>query len=329
MVGRSGAVLSIHNLGFQGVLDKETLPRLGLPWEVFHMEALEFHGRINLLKGGLAFSQVLSTVSPTYALEIQSPEFGAGLDGFLRKRAGDLVGILNGIDIEFWNPAKDRALFATYTPNRPAGKAINKTALQKRLRLAVATEAPLLGLIGRLDPQKGFDLVLNVAPYVLAEGAQMVLLGSGRREHLEAFRVLKGRFPRQISLNEGYQEALARQIYGGADLFLMPSRYEPCGLGQMIALRYGTIPVVRRTGGLADTVVDADREPARANGFAFEKYEGAALLDALRRAMARFRDGKAWSVLVARGMRLDFSWSDSCKRYVELYARAASSARRQ
>jgi len=327
IVGGAAVVLSIHNLAYQGLFGKENLSRLGLPWEVFHMEAVEFHDRINFLKGGIAFSDFLSTVSPTYAREIQTPAEGFGLDSYLQKRSSDLVGILNGIDTEVWDPSQDRALFAPYSVDDPSGKAANKRRLQEELGLSVTTDRPLLAVVGRLDPQKGLDLVVAAAPALLGEGAQLVILGSGQRGYLEAFRSLKERFPHEVSLNEGYHEELGRRIYAGADLFLMPSRFEPCGLGQMIALRYGAVPVVRRTGGLADTIIDVDDSPQAGNGYVFGPFDPAALLDAVHRALGRFRDAEAWRVLVKHAMRADFSWGRSAKRYLELYQRAVRRVR--
>jgi starch synthase len=323
----AGVLLSIHNMVYQGIFDRGQLRRLHLPRDIFHMDGLEFFGQINFLKGGLVFSDLLSTVSPTYAREIQTLQAGAGLEGLLHERADELFGILNGIDTSVWNPAKDEALFAAYTLDKPAGKAINKSRLQEALGLEVSASAPLCGSVARLDPQKGFDLLLEATPPLLASGAQLVLLGSGQRRYIEDFRNLQTKFPGRLSLNEGFQPELARRIYAGADLFLMPSRYEPCGLGQMIALRYGTIPVVRRTGGLADSIIDFDQDSERGNGFVFEAYESTALAEALKRAGARFRDRKAWRSLVRRAMKADFSWKNAAGRYLEIYALAKKKAR--
>jgi starch synthase len=327
-VGRAGVVLSIHNLAYQGIFDAGYLPRLGLPQEIFQVEGIEFHGNLSFLKGGMVFSEQLSTVSPTYAREIQSKELGAGLDGLLRRRADDLVGILNGIDTSIWNPLEDENIYETYGVSHPENKALNKERLQKQLGLEISAKAPLAGCIARLDAQKGFDLLLEIAPAMLAKGIQIVLLGSGRQEYLHAFRELQTEFPRELSLNEGFQEELAPRIYAGADMFLMPSRYEPCGLGQMIALRYGTIPIVRRTGGLADTVIDIDEDPKRGNGFVFEPYEAGAFLDAVLRAKVHFEKPRTWPKFVQRAMAADFSWKDSAHRYVELYEKAVAKRRK-
>ena len=291
------------------------------------MDGLEFFGQLNLLKGGLVYADLLPTVSPTYAKEIQTPEAGAGLEGVLHHRAGELFGILNGIDTTIWNPGRDKKIFANYTLSKPRGKSSNKSELQKSLDLKVDAKAPLAAVIARLDPQKGFDLLLEAAPKLLEAGGQLALLGSGQRLYLKDFAKLQERFRGQVSLNEGFDQELARRIYAGADLFLMPSRYEPCGLGQMIAMRYGTIPVVRRTGGLADTVIDFDDDEQMGNGFVFEAFEATALVDATMRAMARFGDRRVWPALIRRAMKADFSWKTACQRYLDVYALAMKKAR--
>ncbi len=326
-IGRAGVVMSIHNLAYQGLFESEFVTRLGLPWDIFNLQGLEFYGQLSFLKGGLVHSDLLTTVSPTYAKEIQTREYGAGLHGLLRQRADDLVGILNGIDISVWNPQTDGDLFAPYSAGDPSGKAKNKKRLQELLGLAVSEEKPLFGCVARLDPQKGFDLVLEAAPTLLGEGAQLVILGSGRKEYLDAFRALAKTYPDKLSLNEGFQRELAPKIYAGSDFFLMPSRYEPCGLGQMIALRYGTIPVVRRTGGLADTIKDIDQNQRKGNGYVFEKYETSALLEAFRRAMAGFKNSKTWNELVLRAMKEDLSWKHSVDSYKDVYAHAAGKSK--
>jgi starch synthase len=327
VIGSAAVVLSIHNLAYQGTFDKSVLPRLGIPWELFTMEALEYHDRVNFLKGGLGLADLLSTVSPTYAREIQTPEYGAGLDGILRRRSHDLVGILNGIDPVAWNPRRDRALPARFSARDLAGKAECKAALQRELGLDEEPSAPLFGLIGRLDPQKGFDLALDAAASLVADGAQLVLLGAGQQHLVDRARALAEAHPTAFSANFGFDDPLARRIYAGADLLLMPSRFEPCGLAQMIAFRYGTIPVVRRTGGLADTVIDLDDVPPLGNGFVFDGVDAGGLLWAARRAMTHLRDRGGWRALMVRGMALDFSWEVSARRYLGLYVRAASEAK--
>jgi starch synthase len=326
-VGGAAIVLTIHNLAYQGTFDKEVMPRLGLPWDVFQIEGLEFHGKANLLKGGLLYSNLLTTVSPTYAKEIQTPESGAGLYGLLRSRSSDLVGILNGIDASLWNPASDEMLFENFDTENITGKAVNKQKLQEKLGLEPSESAPLFGCVARLDPQKGFDLVLEIAPQMLEEGAQLAILGSGWEEYVRGFRKLEKKYPKQLSMNEGFQPELAPKIYAGSDFFLMPSRFEPCGLGQMIALRYGTVPVVRRTGGLADTIIDLDEDPVHGNGFSFERNKAAELQKTIRRARAHFADERKWRELVVRAMRSDFSWTRSIDPYLKVYERAIQKAR--
>ncbi len=319
-------VLTLHNLAYQGVYPREWMKRLALPDRLFDVDGLEFYGQVNLLKGGLVTAQQLTTVSPTYAKEIRTPELGAGLDGVMRLAGSRLEGILNGIDGHYWHPGKDEALARPFASNRLAGKLENKRALCEQLGLSPSDSAPLLGVVGRLDPQKGFELLAEAIPALVERGARIAILGSGREDYLRAFRRLEKRFSGAISANRGYQDALGRRIYAGADLFLMPSRYEPCGLGQMIALRYGALPVVHRTGGLADTVVDLDDSLAEGNGFVFDDYTVEGFIDAVDRALVHFRDEKQWRRWVARGMRQDFSWNSSAKRYVSVYERAISSS---
>lgn len=319
-------VLTVHNLAYQGSTPAEHLARLDLPPELFHIEGLEFHGRLNFLKGGLVSAERLTTVSPTYAREIQSPELGAGLDGVLRSRSDRLTGILNGIEPADWHPGKDEALAAPFSSTRLAGKLEGKRALQAELGLRVSPRTPLLAAIGRLVSQKGFDLLLEAIPPLVADNrAQLAILGSGNEELLQGFRELGSRFAGAVSVNRGFQDALGRRLYAGADLFLMPSRYEPCGLGQMIALRYGTLPVVRATGGLADSIVDLDADPERGNGFAFRDFSARVLLETLERALRHYEDETAWTKWVRRAMREDFSWKRSAAEYVEVYEQAVRS----
>jgi len=326
---RAATVLTIHNLAYQGRFPAEQFPLTGLPPSVFTVRGLEFWGEVNLLKGGLYFADVLNTVSETYAREIQTPEFGAGLDGVLRDRREDLYGILNGVDYRAWDPAVDPLLPARYSAEDLAGKGVCKQALQRELGLREAPEVPLIGMVTRLADQKGLDLVAAVLDDLLARGVQFVLLGTGEPRYHALFAGLAARHPSQVGVRLGFDDPLAHRIEAGADIFLMPSRYEPSGLNQLYSLRYGTVPVVRRTGGLADSIVDATPEAlarGTANGFVFEAYAPAALIAALSRALHAFRDPATWSALQRRGMREDFSWARSAGRYVELYARAAARA---
>ncbi len=318
---RTGTVMTIHNLGYQGLFPAETLSELGLDPSLFHMEGLEYHGQLSFLKGGLFFSDLITTVSPSYCREIQTPKFGHGFDGILRKRRRELVGILNGIDCQQWNPAQDEALHSPYSAAEPAGKAQNKLALQQQLGLARDSHLPILAMVTRLATQKGLDILETAWPQLIRRPLQFVLLGDGEEKHMAFFRRLQDRHPELVSITLSFDDTLARRIYAGSDLFLMPSHYEPCGLGQLIALRYGAIPLVRRTGGLADTVFDADKNP-QGNGFAFAAPTAKALLKTLDRALKRYHDHDDWTRLVQRAMAEDFSWEQSARRYVEVYHRA-------
>jgi len=314
------SVFTIHNLAYQGVFRKEVLPAIGLPWEVFRFDAMEFHDRLNFMKAGLVFSDALTTVSPTYAREICTAEGGEGLDGLLRHRQRDLTGILNGIDHQEWNPAGDPHLPAHYDVHKLAGKHACKKALQEELGLPVRADLPVVALVSRLADQKGMDLVLAALPELARRELQLVLLGSGRRDWEEAFAHAAREHPHRVAVRIGFDEGLAHRIEAGADLFLMPSRFEPCGLNQLYSLRYGTVPVVRRVGGLADTVQDYDGWK-EGTGFVFGDYDPRAMLAALRRAKELYRDKRAWNALLKRGMAQDFSWSRSAAQYEALYDR--------
>ncbi len=326
VLATSATLLTVHNLAYQGLFPPEQLPSTGLSRNLFTPKGVEFFGKINLLKGGLVYANLLSTVSEQYAREIQTEEFGCGLEGVLRERAGDLVGILNGVDYGAWDPSADRQSPARYTPDDLAGKHACKAELQRSQGLAVDPTMPLLGMITRLVDQKGLDLVAATLDEILNSGAQFVLLGTGEPRYHTLFRKLRARYPDRVGVTLGFDDGLAHRIEAGADMFLMPSRYEPSGLNQLYSLRYGTVPVVRKTGGLADTIVDATPEAlgrGTANGFVFVDYSAAAFLDAVRRALRMFRDPRAWRRLQHTGMRQDFSWDRSARRYVETYRRLA------
>lgn len=330
-------LLTIHNLAYQGLFPPDQLEVTGLPRSVFTPAGLEFWGRVNLLKGGLVFADILSTVSQTYAQEIQTEEFGAGLDGVLRDRTQDLFGILNGVDYRTWDPATDTLIPAAYSAENLSGKRNCKAHLQQVFGLAVDPDVPLLGMVTRLAGQKGIDLVAEAITDVLGLGSQFVLLGTGEAAYHALFERIATRFPRQAGVRLGFDNALAHQIEAGADMFLMPSRYEPSGLNQLYSLRYGTVPIVRRTGGLADSIVDLTPETLRrgtANGFVFDEYSPQALFGAIRRALHTFRDEQTWRLLQRTGMRADFSWRASAANYIRLYeaairkyARSAASLR--
>lgn len=318
------SMLTIHNLAYQGVFWHLDMPLTGLPWRLFNYEQLEFHGHINFLKGGIVFADVITTVSPMYAREIQTPYFGCGLHGVLAQRSRDLRGIVNGVDYRVWNPAIDLNLAARYTPESvEQGKAICKNALQKHYGLPAKPRTPLLSMVSRLVDQKGLDLLTQCAAALLRHDVQLVVLGEGDPAYHKVLLELRGRFPDRMGVTLAQDEELAHQIEAGADIFLMPSQFEPCGLSQMYSLKYGTVPVVRATGGLADTVVDAALEnlqSGKATGFVFLPYTPAALLETVHRAIHVYHDHPdRWLSLQRTGMNQDWSWDRSAKEYARLY----------
>jgi starch synthase len=314
-------VFTVHNLGYQGLFWNHDLPMMGLGWELFTPRGLEFYGKINLMKGGLLFADVLSTVSDTYSREIQTPEYGYGLEGVLYERREDLFGIVNGVDDEEWHPATDRWIAANYSADDLSGKAACRRDLISVFGLPEGDE-PILGLIGRLTVQKGFDLVERIGGWLAEQPLRVVILGSGERKYEEAMEKLGRKHPDRIAIRVAYDDVLAHKIEAGSDMYLMPSRYEPCGLNQIYSLKYGTVPIVRETGGLADTVADADRNPAEGTGFTFRSYEAEELKDAVTRALAAYADRPRWDAIVRRGMARDFTWEASARAYVELYGKA-------
>lgn len=317
-------LLTIHNLGYQGVFDRAAFADIGLPPELDSIDGMEFFGRINFLKAGMVRADWLNTVSPKYAEEIQTPEFGFGLDGLLRHRSSVLSGILNGVDYGRWNPETDPWIPAKYSAADVAGKRVCKAVLLREMGLPEeAIDRPLAGIVSRFTSQKGFDLIAEVAQDLFSEDIYLAALGNGEERWENLFRDLQAGFPGKIAVRFGYDERLAHRIEAGADLFLMPSRYEPCGLNQIYSLRYGTVPVVRATGGLDDTIVGAP--PGEATGFKFLDYNGKALLDTVRLACTRFADNKAWTAMMVRGMKKDFSWAASASQYSRLYCKLASS----
>ncbi len=323
--GGAASLVTIHNIAFQGCFPAELATGLGLPPAAWRFDGVEYHGQLSFLKAGLQLANRISTVSPGYAREIQSEDFGYGLAPLLRHRAGALCGILNGIDTGLWDPARDPALAAPYDAGRLAAKRHNRRALQEALGLAVTEDRPLLGVISRLTHQKGLDLLLTLGEGLVHLPAQLVVLGSGEREMEAGFLALAAAHPGQVSVTIGFDEGLAHRIEAGADAFLMPSRFEPCGLNQMYSLAYGTPPIVRATGGLADTVVDLDPESlaaGRANGFVFHEASAHALWLTLERAVAAWRNRRTWQRLQQNGMRPDWSWKPAARAYAELYREA-------
>ncbi len=323
--GGAASVVTIHNIAFQGNFGWDMLYRLGLPEHAWAFDGVEYHGHLSFLKAGLQFASRLSTVSPTYATEIRDEAFGYGLAPLLRYRAAELRGILNGVDTRQWNPATDPALAAPYSAGRLGGKRGNKIALQRQLGLEERDDLPLFGVVSRLTEQKGLDLVLALGERLAALPAQLALLGSGDAAMEAGFTALAESCPEKISVTLGFNETLAHRIEAGADIFLMPSRFEPCGLNQMYSLTYGTPPIVRATGGLADTVVDATPQAladGSANGFVFTEPSATALWQTITSAAERWQDRKLWRRLQQNGMRRDFSWKPAAREYIALYKEA-------
>ena len=326
----AASVFTVHNLAFQGLFPAASFADLFLPASFQSVEGIEFHGQVSFLKAGLHYADRLTTVSPTYAREIATPAFGAGLDGLLRRRTGDLSGILNGVDTAVWDPAHDPNLPLSYSAARAArGKGAAKAALRRRLALDGDEDAPLFGVVSRLVPQKGLDLLLAALPELVGDGAELALLGSGDADLERGFTAAGAAYPGRVGVEIGYDESLAHLIVGGADILVMPSRFEPCGLTQLYALRYGTLPLVRRVGGLADTVVDASAHSlaaGTATGFGFDGEDSRALLSAAERAVALYRDRAAWRRMMRRAMTRDFGWGQAARQYLALYRALRPSA---
>jgi len=310
-------IFTIHNIGYQGLFPKEEFSKLGIDWKYFNMEELEFYDKVNLLKGGIVFSDIINTVSPTYAKEIQTKEFGYGLEGVLAKRKSDVFGILNGLDYSIWNPKTDKFIAKNFSLENIEDKNEDKEDLQKICKLPVLADVPLLGIVSRLAEQKGFDILAEGIENICNMNLQLVILGTGDLKYHLLLEGIMKKYPKVISLNLKFDDVLAHKIYAGSDIFLMPSKYEPCGLGQLISMSYGTIPLVFKTGGLADTVNDKD-------GFVFAKYNQDCLIKAIEKAIKIFKNKKAWLKLIECAMKNDFSWRESAKEYVALYEKAKS-----
>jgi starch synthase len=324
--GSSGSVFTVHNLAFQGLFPLHDWPLLGLASRLMSPAGLEFHGQLSFMKAGLKFADRVTTVSPSYAREIATPDFGCGLDGVIRGRGEHVSGILNGIDADLWNPATDPAIATRYDAERMAGKHVCRRALQAELGLADDDEALLLTVVSRLTAQKGLDLVLATLPELLREGVQVVVQGTGEPALEAAFRMAQQAHPGRVHVHIGYDEARAHRLIAGADVIAVPSRFEPCGLTQMYGLRYGTLPVVRRVGGLADTVVDADDEALAADhatGFTFDAAAPEAYARVVRRAMHLRREPALWGAVVARAMAQNLSWDGPARQYLALYREIA------
>ncbi len=320
----SSSVLTIHNLGYQGLFDSQILPQISLDGSVFNIDGLEFFGKVNYLKGGIVFADFITTVSSKYASEIQTPEFGYGLEGVLQSRASRLQGIMNGVDYDAWNPATDKLIAARYTPKNLDGKLVSKRALLERMGVRhPALDRPVVGIVSRFAAQKGFDLIADIAGELARMDLHVVALGTGEPEFEQLFRDLAASSPDKFMVRVAYDNEMAHQIEAGSDIFLMPSRYEPCGLNQIYSLKYGTVPVVRATGGLDDSIQEFDGTDG--TGFKFSDYSGPALLDALSRAIKTYRQPEAWKRLVQNGMKCDFSWSASARAYARIYEQLSAS----
>jgi len=318
-LARAVSIFTIHNIGYQGLFWHYDMLITNLGWELFTPQALEFYGKLNCLKGGIVFSDAVSTVSRKYMEEIQTPEMGFGLDGVLRDRQGDLYGILNGVDYGEWSPASDPYIRKKYSPSDLTGKRDCKSDLQRVFGLTVREDIPLIGVISRLVEQKGFDLIAAILEDMINLGLQFVLLGTGEEEYHLLLENFRQKYPKQIGMKFAFDNALAHKIEAGSDIFLMPSRYEPCGLNQIYSLKYGTIPVVRATGGLDDTIEDFNPISQEGNGFKFKDYLAPRLLETIKRCLHAYRNRALWEKLMIRGMAADFSWEQSANAYLKVY----------
>lgn len=313
-------IFTIHNLGYQGLFSPEMFKTIGVPDKYFTMHGIEFYGKVNFLKAGLVFADKLTTVSPTYAQEIQTKEFGFGLEGVLATRQKDLTGIINGIDYSIWNPSKDKFIKPNYDIKTLTSKPKVKAKLVQELNLNLSPAAPLISFIGRLALQKGIELIITAFKEIIQNKAGLVILGTGEEKYHKLLIELKSQFPKNISVTLSFNDPLAHRIYAGSDIFLIPSQYEPCGLGQMIAFKYGTIPIGFKTGGLADTIIDYSVNPKTGNGFLFDTYDSAAFIAKLQKAISLYQTKNQWQELVKKAMELDFSWQTSAQKYLKLYS---------
>ncbi len=315
-------VFTIHNLAYQGIYDAATLELLGIDRRYLHMDSLEFYGKINYMKGGIAYSDKITTVSPTYAREIVTKEFGYMLDGMLRARADDLSGIINGIDYAVWDPKKDKALSKNYGPDNRSGKMVCKKELLDGMLGSTQTRVPVIGMVSRLSQQKGLDILADAFADILENDVFVVVLGTGDEMYMDLLEKISRKHKDKFRLYLAFSDEMARKIYGGSDLFLMPSQYEPCGLGQLISLKYGTIPIVSNTGGLADTILNIETEEdicQGGQGFKFFDYSAESLYGAVKRALLFYHDQDNWEKIVANAMHDDFSWDYSAKKYMQLF----------
>jgi starch synthase len=326
----TATVFSIHNLAYQGTFPKKTFEKIGVSQALFYPTSpFEFWGKVNFMKAGICYADVVNTVSETYAVEIQSgSEYGYGLEGVLRSRNADLYGIVNGIDYDVWSPENDKLISHSFSPDDLSGKLKNKELLRKLCNLPrPKRDVPLIGIISRLADQKGFDLLAQIADELLALNLQIVILGTGDEKYHRLFTAMRAKYPKKISVNLLFDNPLAHLIEAGSDMFLMPSRYEPCGLNQLYSLKYGTVPIVRKTGGLADTIENYDPSTGRGTGFVFKDYDASELLGIVKLALRVYEDKKVWTGLMRMGMEKDFSWDSSARKYADLYQKALEKVR--
>lgn len=316
---KTRSVFTVHNLAYQGNFPPDSLPMTGLSWDEFKFDRLEFYGKVSFLKAGLVYGDAVSTVSERYAREVQSKEFGCGMENVIASRKDHLHGVLNGIDYREWNPETDPDIAERYTLSKIEKKLVNKQALQKENNFKADPATPVVGIISRLIDQKGLDILIPALEEIAQLGVQFVLLGTGEEKYHKILRDIAKKRKEQFGIHIVFDPKMAKSIYAGADLFILPSYYEPCGLAQMIALRYGTIPVVRATGGLADTIQEFNAKSGKGNGFLFEEYSTSAFLEALKRALKVYEDKDLWLLLTKNAMESDYSWSASAKKYLQIF----------
>ena len=327
---KTGSVFTIHNIAYQGLFDRAAFNLTGLPGRLFSIDGLEYWGNMSILKAALMFSDIINTVSEKYSEEIQTPEFGYGMEGILTMRKADLYGILNGVDYDEWNPESDKYIAAHYSSADLNGKQVCKEDLLKEFNLPASLKSqPLLGVISRLADQKGFDLLAAIIDELMAMDLGFVLLGTGEQKYHDLFAAIGKKYPKRAGIKIAYNNAIAHKIEAGCDLFLMPSRYEPCGLNQIYSLKYGTVPVVRATGGLDDTIADYNEKDGRGNGFKFSEYNSQKFLGSIKRALKVYADKTKWNRLVKNCMANDFSWEQSARQYMDLYGKALQKVKRE
>ncbi|MGA1868133.1 MAG: glycogen synthase GlgA [bacterium] len=324
ILSKIATVFSIHNLGYQGLFWALDMPLTNLPWDVFTPDGVEFYGKISFLKAGLVYSDIINTVSKGYSNEIQTAEYGLGMEGVLQYRKGDIYGILNGADYQTWSPKNDKYIAATYDEKNLDNKLNCKMDLLKEYNLKATANVPVIGMISRLADQKGFDILTEKLDEIMKLNVRLIILGTGDEKYHDLFNNLAKKYPQKLGVKLAFDNKLAHKIEAGSDMYLMPSKYEPCGLNQIYSLRYGTIPIVRATGGLDDTITDVRKNPQKGNGFKFSEYSGSDLLNAVKDAVAAFRKKVPWKNLMIRCMGMDYSWEKSAKEYVSMYKKAVT-----